>query len=73
MDRKNVVGWNDCVVLTRKCGELLEAMMKYQMYTYPSEKQGSGLLGGDRIVLVAAIELRNRLDVIIEKSRKANA
>lgn len=73
MKRVNVVDWSDCVTITRMMGTLAEAMMKYQMYTWPPEKKGEGCFGGDQAVIIHAIELRNRLNKIIEKSSEKNA
>lgn len=63
--RVNTVTWVDGKVLTKFMGELQVELMEWQR---PGDK-----LGGDRGVLVAAITLRDRLNLIIEKSALANA
>ena len=70
--RNNVTSWSHCLTLTRRINVLTEAMMKYQMYTWPHETRGQGCLGGDMDVIIAAIQLRDQLDSLIKESRDAN-
>ena len=63
--RVNVVTWVDCDVLTRKMGDLQGELVSFASH-------GEGKLGGDRGALVAAIELRDKLVAVIEKSAAAN-
>lgn len=75
MKRTNVTTWQDGETLTRLMGSLAEALMKYQKYALmdqDSGKFGVGALGGDQSVIVEAITLRNRLDALIERSKRAN-
>jgi hypothetical protein len=63
--RNNVLNWVDCKVVTKFSHELISEMMEYQ-------GRSGNILGGDQSVMVAAINLRNRLTQIIDKSREAN-
>jgi hypothetical protein len=60
--RQSKTNWSDCVVIQRKIHALDEAMMKYAAGGF--QKQG---LKDDQFVIVAAIELRNRLNELIER------
>jgi hypothetical protein len=73
--RKNTVTWVDGKVLTKLMGELQGELMSWQMEAYETVTCGEPCrtIGGDRGVLVAAINLRNKLDAIIEKSAVVNA
>lgn len=72
MSRNNTVTWVDCKVLTNKCHSLIAEMMEYNKYSTPDESRGRGKLFGDQDVIIAAIELRNRLVAVIDKSSAAN-
>jgi hypothetical protein len=60
--RQSKTNWSDCVVIQRKCHVLGEAMMTYAAGGF--QKQG---LKDDQMVIVAAIELRNKLNELIER------
>ena len=66
MKRVNSVTWVDGKVLTKFMGNLQGELMSYASH-------GVGKLGGDRGVLVAAIELRGKLDAVISRAASANA
>jgi len=65
MTRTNVTTWSDCEVLTRLSHSLVEEMMKYQKYSLGEDKS---IMGGDRMVMVSAITLRDRLIKLIDRS-----
>lgn len=72
MNRINVTTWSDCEVLTRKCHSLVEALMKYQKIS--KEVVNTDLyLHGDQMVMVTAIELRDKLMALIDKSSEKNS
>lgn len=65
MQRTNVTTWRDCETITRKCHELVEELMKYQKTSMSSTKS---ILEDDLNVMVRAIELRDRLITLIDRS-----
>lgn len=75
MARVNVTTWRDGRTITKLQGELANALMEYQTHAAPREDGlwGVGYLYGDSNVMVAAINLRNRLDTLIERSKAANS
>lgn len=75
MSRTNTVSWVDGRVLTKLMGNLQRELMEWQMHAYPvvTERSSTGPIGGDRSVLVAAIELRNALVKVCDKSALVNA
>ncbi len=74
MGRVNVATWVDGSVLTKLMAELQREIVDYQPYSLVQEdgRVGVGKLAGDFGLMVAAITLRNCLNALIEKSRKAN-
>lgn len=60
--RVNTVTWEDCDVLTRKMGALQSQLVSF----------ASHVDEGDQRVLVAAIELRDKLDAVIERANGIN-
>lgn len=69
--RNNVTSWSDCEAINRMTHTLQDELMKWQKYSYPSDSGRTGM-GGDQMVLVAAINLRDRLEKLIERSKNAN-
>lgn len=65
MQRTNVTTWRDCEVITNKCHQLVAELMSYQKTSMSSTK---GHLDGDQNVMVRAIELRDRLIQLIDRS-----
>lgn len=75
MPRVNVTTWSDGCTITRMMAQLQDALMKYQPYAIADQltgEYGRGCLGGDQTVMIAAIELRNRLAALIDRSARAN-
>lgn len=78
--RVNTVGWNTGVFLTRLIGELQVELMKWQKDCAREDPSNPGFyvpvsgittLDGDRSVIIAAINLRNKLNEVIDRSGKA--
>lgn len=81
MARINTVSWLDGEVLTRLMHSLQEELMSWQKFADRDDPNNPGMSlsvkdiktrDGDSSVLVAAINLKTKLDEIIERSRKAN-
>ena len=74
-DRKNIMTWSDCNVLTKLMAELQMELVRYGPYSGPpteGKEWGHGYLYGDRNIMIAAITLRKRLNEVIRKSAKIN-
>ena len=65
MNRINVTTWSDVEVITKKMAELQMQLVKYASGGY----QKNGVIG-DLMVMVAAIELRDRLIQLIDRPKK---
>jgi len=74
MSRTNTVSWVDGQVLTKLMGNLQRELMEWQMYAFSvvTERSSPGPIGGDMNVLVAAIQLRDALVKVCEKSAEVN-
>lgn len=81
MNRVNTVDWSTVNVLTKFSTEFIKALVDWQRFTIKTGEDGMIIpiqlrkrvsLGGDSEVIVAAIQLRDKLNQIIERSSDAN-
>lgn len=67
----STVSWVNVRTLTNKCHDLVSALMEYQKYSIDAHSKPGDLHASDQAALVAAINLRNILNKVIEKSNSA--
>lgn len=72
MKRTNTVTWVDGRVITKLMTQLQISLMDYQKDAYDIIENNKPIAGGDFQVIIDAINLRNKLDLVIEQSKIKN-
>lgn len=66
---KNTVSWSDIETINRLMSKLTEAMFYYHKYSIEAHGAERGFTKNDMNVIVECINLRNKLNQIIDKSK----
>lgn len=79
MNRVNTVSHVDCTVLTKLCTSLIIELMEWQKFTVREDEYGfvrpitrQSSLYGDSSSIVAAINLRDKLNSVIDRHTANN-